>query len=119
FPSQLGVVWSLLLQADSGGPSPISDKAFTAHNFRDPSSRPSCAGQLHFHCFGASGTGVGSRYGGSAVATRWPHRVVEARDLRLADALDVPWSTLAVSVPLPGEDDLLFIGRRRRHKVSQ
>jgi hypothetical protein len=31
-PSQLGVVWNLLLQADSGGPSPISDKAFTAHN---------------------------------------------------------------------------------------
>src|SRR5260370_21018800 len=26
------VVWNLLLQADSGGPSPISDKAFTAHN---------------------------------------------------------------------------------------
>jgi hypothetical protein len=25
------VVWNLLLQADSGGPSPISDKAFTAH----------------------------------------------------------------------------------------
>jgi hypothetical protein len=36
-PSQLGVVWSLLLQADSGGPSPISDKAFTAHNLRGPS----------------------------------------------------------------------------------
>jgi hypothetical protein len=33
------VVWSLLLQADSGGPSPISDKAFTAHNRRAPSSR--------------------------------------------------------------------------------
>jgi hypothetical protein len=31
-PSQLGVVWNLLLQTDSGGPSPISDKAFTAHN---------------------------------------------------------------------------------------
>jgi hypothetical protein len=35
-PSQLGVVWSLLLQADSGGPSPISDKAFTAHDFPRP-----------------------------------------------------------------------------------
>jgi endonuclease/exonuclease/phosphatase (EEP) superfamily protein YafD len=34
---------------------------------------------------------------------------VEALDLRLADALDVPWSTLAVAVSLPGEDDLLFI----------
>jgi hypothetical protein len=42
-PSQLGVVWSLLLQADSGGPSPISDKAFTAHNLRDPSISPSCS----------------------------------------------------------------------------
>src|SRR5260370_22786042 len=31
-PSQLVVVWNLLLQADSGGPSPISDKAFTAHD---------------------------------------------------------------------------------------
>jgi len=50
------------------------------------------------------------RYGGSAVATRWPHRVVEALDLRLADALDVSWSTLVVAVSLPGEDDLLFIG---------
>lgn len=51
----------------------------------------------------------GDRYGGSAVATRWPHRVVEAIDLRLADAADVPWCTLAVSVTLPNGDDLLFI----------
>jgi endonuclease/exonuclease/phosphatase family metal-dependent hydrolase len=50
------------------------------------------------------------RYGGSAIATRWPHRVVEALDLRLADALDVPWSTLAVAVSVPGEGELLFIG---------
>ena len=35
-PSQLVVVWNLLLQADSGGPSPISDKAFTAHNLARP-----------------------------------------------------------------------------------
>jgi endonuclease/exonuclease/phosphatase family metal-dependent hydrolase len=49
------------------------------------------------------------RYGGSAVATRWPHRVVEVLDLRLAEASDVPWCTLAVSVPLPGEGDALFI----------
>jgi hypothetical protein len=35
-------------------------------------------------------------YGGSAVATRWPHRVAEALDLRLPDAQDVPWATLAV-----------------------
>jgi len=49
------------------------------------------------------------RYGGSAVATRWPHRVLEALDLRLSEATDVPWCTLAVSVPLPGEGDLLFL----------
>jgi endonuclease/exonuclease/phosphatase family metal-dependent hydrolase len=49
------------------------------------------------------------RYGGSAVATRWPHRVVEVLDLRLAEASDVPWCTLAVSVPFPGEGDALFI----------
>jgi hypothetical protein len=30
------VVWNLLLQADSGGSSPISDKAFTAHNLTAP-----------------------------------------------------------------------------------
>jgi endonuclease/exonuclease/phosphatase family metal-dependent hydrolase len=51
----------------------------------------------------------GERYGGNAVATRWPHRFVESLDLRLADAPDVPWYTLAVSVPLPGEGEVLFI----------
>jgi endonuclease/exonuclease/phosphatase family metal-dependent hydrolase len=50
------------------------------------------------------------RYGGSAVATRWPHRIVETLDLRLLDAADVPWRALAVLVPLPGEGDVLFIG---------
>jgi endonuclease/exonuclease/phosphatase family metal-dependent hydrolase len=49
------------------------------------------------------------RYGGSAVATRWPHRAVEALDLRLADAADVPWATLAVIVDVPGEGEMLFI----------
>jgi endonuclease/exonuclease/phosphatase family metal-dependent hydrolase len=48
-------------------------------------------------------------YGGSAVATRWPHRVLEVLDLRLLDATDVPWCSLAVSIPLPGEGDVLFI----------
>ncbi len=51
----------------------------------------------------------GDRYGGNAVATRWPHRVVEVLDLRMSDAADVPWHTLAVSVPIPDEDDVLFI----------
>jgi endonuclease/exonuclease/phosphatase family metal-dependent hydrolase len=47
--------------------------------------------------------------GGNAVATRWPHRVVEVLDLRGAGAPDVPWRTLAVTVPLPDEGDVLFI----------
>lgn len=51
----------------------------------------------------------GEKYGGNAVATRWPHRVVEVLDLRLSDAADIPWFTLAVSVPVPGEGDVLFI----------
>ncbi|MEV0696910.1 endonuclease/exonuclease/phosphatase family protein [Saccharopolyspora sp. NPDC050389] len=50
------------------------------------------------------------RYGGSAVATRWPHAVREVLDMRLAGAADVPWCTLAVTVPTPAEGELLFIG---------
>jgi endonuclease/exonuclease/phosphatase family metal-dependent hydrolase len=49
------------------------------------------------------------RYGGTAVAGRWPHRVVEVLDLRLHDAPDVPWCTLAVIVDLPGEGEVLFL----------
>lgn len=49
------------------------------------------------------------RYGGSGIATRWPHRIVEVLDLRLTDAPDVPWCTLAASVELPDEGELLFI----------
>ncbi|MGW0249787.1 endonuclease/exonuclease/phosphatase family protein [Nocardia goodfellowii] len=49
------------------------------------------------------------RYGGNAVATRWPHHVVEVLDLRVAGAGDVPWCTMAVKVPLPGEGEMLFI----------
>jgi len=50
------------------------------------------------------------RYGGSAIASRWPHRAVEVLDLRLPDAADVPWATLAVVIDLPGEGEMLFIG---------
>ncbi|MGW5644695.1 endonuclease/exonuclease/phosphatase family protein [Saccharopolyspora sp. NPDC003752] len=50
------------------------------------------------------------RYGGSAVATRWPHAVREVLDMRLAGATDVPWCTLAVAVPTPAAGELLFIG---------
>jgi len=49
------------------------------------------------------------RYGGSAVASRWPHHVVEVLDLRLRGATDVPWCTLAIAIPLPGEGEVLFI----------
>lgn len=49
------------------------------------------------------------RYGGTAIATRWPHRIVEVLDQRGADAPDVPWLTPAAHVPLPGLDDVLFI----------
>jgi endonuclease/exonuclease/phosphatase family metal-dependent hydrolase len=49
------------------------------------------------------------RYGGGAMATRWPHRIVECLDLRGADATDVPWCTLAAVVDVPGEGELLFI----------
>jgi endonuclease/exonuclease/phosphatase family metal-dependent hydrolase len=50
------------------------------------------------------------RYGGTAVASRWPHQVVEVWDPRAADAADVPWCTLAVKIPLPEEaGELLFI----------
>jgi endonuclease/exonuclease/phosphatase family metal-dependent hydrolase len=49
------------------------------------------------------------RYGGTAVATRWPHRVLEVLDQRLADAPDVHWWTLAVSVQVPDAGEQLFI----------
>ncbi|WP_051853068.1 endonuclease/exonuclease/phosphatase family protein [Streptomyces aureocirculatus] len=49
------------------------------------------------------------RYGGTAIATRWPHRVVEVLDQRAVDAPDVPWLTLAAHVPLPDLGDVLFI----------
>lgn len=51
----------------------------------------------------------GDRYGGNALATRWPHRVAEVIDGRLPDAADVPWSTVAAVVALPELGDLLFI----------
>jgi endonuclease/exonuclease/phosphatase family metal-dependent hydrolase len=49
------------------------------------------------------------RFGGSAVATRWPHRVVEVREHRPAGPDDVHWWTLAVAVAVPGAGDLLFV----------
>ena len=49
-------------------------------------------------------------YGGTAVATRWPHNTLEVLDMRVAGAADVPWCTVAATVPIPGEGDVLFIG---------
>jgi endonuclease/exonuclease/phosphatase family metal-dependent hydrolase len=49
------------------------------------------------------------RYGATALATRWPHRLVEVLDLRMSDAMDVPWATLAVVVAIPEAGDLLFL----------
>jgi endonuclease/exonuclease/phosphatase family metal-dependent hydrolase len=50
------------------------------------------------------------RYGGTAVASRWPHTTVEGLDMRVAGAADVPWCTLAVTVRVPDAGELLFIG---------
>ncbi|MFC7304286.1 endonuclease/exonuclease/phosphatase family protein [Streptomyces monticola] len=49
------------------------------------------------------------RYGGTAIATRWPHRIVEVLDQRAMDAPDLPWLTLAARVSLPGLGDVLFL----------
>jgi endonuclease/exonuclease/phosphatase family metal-dependent hydrolase len=45
-------------------------------------------------------------YGGTAVATRWPHRVVEVVEQREAGA---HWWTLGVSVAVPELGELLFV----------
>jgi endonuclease/exonuclease/phosphatase family metal-dependent hydrolase len=50
------------------------------------------------------------RYGGTAVATRWPHTTLEIIDMRVAGAADVPWCTIAVTVAIPDEGEVLFIG---------
>lgn len=48
-------------------------------------------------------------YGGTAIATRCPHRVVEVLDPRIPAAPDVPWATLAAIVDLGDVGSLLFI----------
>jgi endonuclease/exonuclease/phosphatase family metal-dependent hydrolase len=49
------------------------------------------------------------RYGGTAVATRWPLRVVEVVGQPQIDATELHWWTLAVSVVVPDVGELLFI----------
>jgi endonuclease/exonuclease/phosphatase family metal-dependent hydrolase len=58
------------------------------------------------------------RYGGTAVATRWPHRFVEALDFNISGGNDVPWHTLAVVVAVRGAGDLLFIGTTLSWRLS-
>ncbi|WFU13868.1 endonuclease/exonuclease/phosphatase family protein [Bradyrhizobium sp. CB3481] len=58
------------------------------------------------------------RFGGNAVATRWPHHVEEVLDLRMSDANDIPWCSLAVTVPLPGAGDVLFIATTTSWRLS-
>ena len=48
--------------------------------------------------------------GGSAVATRWPHKIVEVMDARTPASQDVPWATLAAKVDLGETGELLFVG---------
>jgi endonuclease/exonuclease/phosphatase family metal-dependent hydrolase len=59
-----------------------------------------------------------AEYGGTAIATRWPHRVVEVADPRLAGALDVPWFTIAALVPLPGLGEVLFLATASSWRLS-
>jgi endonuclease/exonuclease/phosphatase family metal-dependent hydrolase len=49
------------------------------------------------------------RYGGTAIATRRPHQIVEALDQRQVGAQDVPWCTLAATLHVPGAGELLAI----------
>jgi endonuclease/exonuclease/phosphatase family metal-dependent hydrolase len=49
------------------------------------------------------------RFGGTAVASRWPHTVLEAVDQRLPEAPRLPWYALVVSVPVPSVGSLLLI----------
>jgi endonuclease/exonuclease/phosphatase family metal-dependent hydrolase len=57
------------------------------------------------------------RYGGNAVATRWPHRVVEALG-RDWDFPDAPWRPMAASVPLPDEGEVLFIATTTSYRLD-
>ena len=58
------------------------------------------------------------RYGGTAVATRWEHEIVEVLDLRLAGANDVPWATLAAVVKIPNAGEMLFIAPTAAWRLS-
>jgi endonuclease/exonuclease/phosphatase family metal-dependent hydrolase len=59
------------------------------------------------------------RYGGTAVATRWPHRIAEVLDFRALDAPDVPWCTLPAIVSLPDGDELCFVATTMSWRLDQ
>jgi endonuclease/exonuclease/phosphatase family metal-dependent hydrolase len=46
---------------------------------------------------------------GTAIATRWPHRVVDVREHQASPESDVHWWTLAAAVDVPELGELLFI----------
>jgi endonuclease/exonuclease/phosphatase family metal-dependent hydrolase len=50
-----------------------------------------------------------SRFGGTAFAARWPHRVVEVIDHRDDPEIIQPWTTLGVVVEVPDEGEVLFV----------
>jgi endonuclease/exonuclease/phosphatase family metal-dependent hydrolase len=50
-----------------------------------------------------------AKYGGNAIATRWPNRTAETLDLSELSATALPWRTLAVHVGLPNLGDVLFL----------
>jgi endonuclease/exonuclease/phosphatase family metal-dependent hydrolase len=58
------------------------------------------------------------RYGGAALAARWPYQVVEVLDQRHAGATDVPWCTLAARIGVPGLGDVLFIATTSSWRLS-
>lgn len=58
------------------------------------------------------------RFGGTAVASRWPHAVLEAVDQRLPSAPRLPWYALAVSVPVPSVGSLLLIAPTSSWELS-
>ena len=60
------------------------------------------------------------RYGGTALATRWPHRVVEALDLRVEGVHDVhPWGAVAAVVDVPDAGELLLVSTTNSPGIAE
>lgn len=58
------------------------------------------------------------RFGGTAVASRWPLTVLEAVDQRMPEAPRLPWYALVVSVPVPSVGSLLLIAPTSSWELS-